>query len=87
MVNKLVNRDGQREDMGSKRERERNGYGECDTNTHTQLLTRIPSHLETARRGRKALNVLMERKAGISAAPNQIAPKFINDSYKLYVIV
>lgn len=45
-----------------------------------RLLTRIPSHLDTARRGRRALSVLMERKAGISAAPNQIAPKLIKDS-------
>lgn len=46
-----------------------------------QLLTRIPSHLDTARSGRRALKVLIDRKAGMSAAPNQIAPKFINESY------
>ena len=41
----------------------------------------MPSHLETARKGLKALSVLMERKAGMSAAPAQIAPKLISESY------
>lgn len=44
------------------------------------LLTRIPSQRDTARNGRKALNVRIERNAGISAAPAHIAPKFINDN-------
>lgn len=43
-------------------------------------LTLMPSHRETARKGLKALSVLMERKAGMSAAPAQIAPKLISDS-------
>lgn len=50
------------------------------------LLTRIPSHLDTARRGRSALSVRIERKAGISAAPNQMAPKFIKDSWWMVVV-
>lgn len=41
----------------------------------------MPSHRDTARKGLKALSVLMERKAGMSAAPAQIAPKLISDSY------
>lgn len=44
------------------------------------VLTRIPSQRDTARNGRKARNVRIERNAGISAAPAQIAPKFINDN-------
>lgn len=45
------------------------------------VLTRIPSQRDTARNGRKARNVRIERNAGISAAPAQIAPKFINDNF------
>lgn len=45
------------------------------------LLTRMPSQRDTARSGLKALNVLIERNAGISAAPAIIAPKFINESF------
>lgn len=45
------------------------------------VLTRIPSQRDTARNGRNARNVRIERNAGISAAPNQIAPKFINDNF------
>lgn len=45
------------------------------------LLTLMPSHRDTARNGRNARNVLIERNAGISAAPAQIAPKFTNDSF------
>lgn len=48
--------------------------------TSTAVLTRIPSQRDTARSGRKARNVRIERNAGISAAPAQIAPKFINDN-------
>ena len=44
------------------------------------VLTRIPSQRDTARKGRSARSVRMERNAGISAAPAQIAPKFINDN-------
>lgn len=44
-------------------------------------LTLMPSHRDTARKGLKALSVLMERKAGMSAAPAQIAPKLISESY------
>lgn len=46
----------------------------------SQLLTRIPSHLDTARSGRRALKVRIDLNAGISAAPNQMAPKLINDN-------
>lgn len=45
-----------------------------------ELLTRIPSQRDTARNGRSARSVRIERNAGISAAPAQIAPKFINDN-------
>lgn len=46
------------------------------------VLTRMPSQRDTARNGRNALSVRIERNAGISAAPTKIAPKFINDNYK-----
>lgn len=49
------------------------------------VLTRIPSQRDTARNGRNARNVRIERNAGISAAPNHIAPKFINDNFKFNV--
>lgn len=45
------------------------------------LLTLIPSQRDTARSGRRARSVRIERNAGISAAPAHIAPKFINDNY------
>lgn len=45
------------------------------------VLTRIPSQRDTARNGRNARNVRIERNAGISAAPNHMAPKFINDNF------
>lgn len=48
------------------------------------LLTRMPSQRDTARSGLKALSVLIERNAGISAAPAIIAPKLINESFKVY---
>lgn len=44
------------------------------------LLTLIPSQRDTARNGRNALRVRIERNAGMSAAPAQIAPKFIKDN-------
>ena len=44
----------------------------------------MPSHRDTARNGLKALSVRIERNAGISAAPAIIAPKFINESFKVY---
>lgn len=44
------------------------------------LLTRIPSQRDTARRGRSARSVRIERNAGMSAAPIQMAAKFINDN-------
>lgn len=44
------------------------------------LLTRIPSQRDTARSGRSARSVRIERNAGISAAPIQIAAKLINDN-------
>lgn len=50
----------------------------------TTLLTLMPSHLETALKGRRARSVLIDLKAGISAAPSHTAAKFINDNYKLY---
>lgn len=43
----------------------------------------MPSHRDTARSGLKALSVRMERKAGMSAAPAIIAPKFISESFTL----
>jgi hypothetical protein len=49
-----------------------------------QLLTLMPSQRDTARSGLKALNVLIERNAGISAAPAIIAPKFINESFNVF---
>lgn len=49
----------------------------------TTLLTLMPSHLETALKGRRARSVLIDLKAGISAAPSHMAAKFINDNYKL----
>lgn len=45
------------------------------------LLTRMPSHRDTARSGLRALSVRMERKAGMSAAPAIMAPKLINESF------
>jgi hypothetical protein len=45
------------------------------------LLTLMPSQRETARKGLSARRVRMERKAGISAAPAQIAARLIRDSY------
>lgn len=45
------------------------------------LLTLIPSQRDTALSGRRARNVRIDRNAGISAAPSQIAAKFINDNY------
>lgn len=42
----------------------------------------MPSQRDTARRGRNARNVLIERNAGISAAPAQIAPKLTNDNFE-----
>lgn len=45
------------------------------------LLTLMPSQRDTARNGRNARNVRIERNAGISAAPAQIAPKFTNDNW------
>lgn len=47
----------------------------------SRILTRIPSQRDTARNGRNARNVRIERNAGISAAPAQIAPKFDNDNF------
>lgn len=46
---------------------------------HT-LLTLIPSQRDTALNGRRARSVRIERKAGISAAPAHMAPKFIMDN-------
>lgn len=46
------------------------------------LLTLMPSQRDTARRGRKALSVRMDRKAGMSSAPAQMAARFIRDTYK-----
>lgn len=49
--------------------------------THTQvLLTRMPSQRDTARRGRSARSVRMDRKAGMSAAPAIMAARFTRDS-------
>lgn len=45
-----------------------------------QGLTFMPSQRETARKGLKALSVRIERKAGISAAPAQVAPRLISDN-------
>lgn len=45
------------------------------------LLTRMPSQRDTARRGRRALSVLIERIAGIPSSPTQTAPRFIRDNY------
>lgn len=50
------------------------------------LLTRMPSHRDTARSGLKALSVRIERNAGISAAPAIMAPKFINESFTTILI-
>ena len=47
---------------------------------HTQLLTRMPSQRETARKGLRARNVRIERNAGMSAAPAHMATRFISDS-------
>lgn len=47
---------------------------------YSGLLTLIPSQRDTARKGRNARNVRIERNAGISAAPAQMAPKFTNDN-------
>lgn len=49
------------------------------------VLTRIPSHRDTARNGRKARSVRIERNAGISAAPAQIAPIFINENFRMEI--
>lgn len=49
---------------------------------HRPILTRMPSQRDTARSGRNALSVRIERNAGISAAPTNIAVKFINDNYQ-----
>ncbi len=46
-------------------------------------LTRMPSQRDTARNGRSARSVRIERKAGISAAPAKVAAKLINDSYRV----
>ena len=43
-------------------------------------LTRMPSHRDTARNGRSARSVRIDRKAGISAAPAKVAAKLTNDS-------
>ena len=43
-------------------------------------LTRMPSQRETARSGLRARKVRIDRNAGMSAAPVQIATKFISDS-------
>jgi hypothetical protein len=40
----------------------------------------MPSHLDTARSGRNALKVRIERNAGISSAPAHTAPKLIIES-------
>lgn len=45
------------------------------------LLTRMPSQRETARSGRRARNVRMDRNAGISAAPTIMAVRLIRDSW------
>ena len=45
------------------------------------LLTLIPSQRETALKGLRARRVRMDRNAGISAAPAQMAARLIRDSY------
>lgn len=45
-----------------------------------RVLTRMPSHLETARRGRSARKVRIERKAGMSSAPAITAPWLTSDN-------
>lgn len=54
-----------------------------DLDVALRILTRIPSQRDTARNGRNARNVRIERNAGISAAPAQIAPKFDNDNLNI----
>lgn len=49
---------------------------------HCSLLTLMPSHRDTARRGRSARSVLIDLNAGMSSAPAQIAAKFISETYK-----
>lgn len=50
------------------------------TQSTGDLLTRIPSQRETARSGRSARSVRIDRNAGMSAAPAQMAPRLISDN-------